>query len=118
MILEYVAHDALAEMRHSAAQVTTGTAVISRGLEDHASFATQAVRSTTEVTGAYRTVLACELLAAVRALRMGPEELPAVPAVAIFRRLAEQLPMIAADHPLGEEIARAEALLSDLPTAP
>jgi histidine ammonia-lyase len=113
MILEYVAHDALADMRHAAAQVTTGTAVISRGLEDHASFATQAARSTADVTGAYRTVLACELLAAVRALRMTPD-LPAIPAVTIFNRLADELPMIERDHPLSDEIAVAEGLLTGL----
>ncbi|MCO1658839.1 aromatic amino acid lyase [Pseudonocardia sp. S2-4] len=117
MILEYVAHDALAEMRHAAAQVTTGTAVISRGLEDHASFATQAVRSAAAVTGAYRTLLACELVGAVRALRMTTEALPPVPAVAIFHRLADELPGAPTDHPLGEEIRRAEALLDDLPTS-
>ncbi|WP_214402631.1 aromatic amino acid ammonia-lyase [Pseudonocardia lacus] len=117
MILEYVAHDALAEMRHAAAQVTTGTAVISRGLEDHASFATQAVRSAAAVIDAYRTVLACELVGAVRALRMSTEELPPVPAVAIFHRLAAELPGVEADHPLGEEIRRAEALLDDLPAS-
>jgi histidine ammonia-lyase len=115
MILEYVAHDALAEMRHAAAEVTTGTAVISRGLEDHASFATQAARSTASVVDAYRTVLACELVGAVRALRMTPGPLPRVPAIAIFGRLADELPAAEQDHSLGEEIARAEALLLDLP---
>ena len=117
MILEYVAHDALAEMRHAAAAVTTGTAVISRGLEDHASFATQAARSTAEVADAYRTVLACELVGAVRALRLANEELPRIPIAAIFHRLADVLPAIEDDHPLGEEIAGAEALLLDLDSA-
>ncbi|OZM80875.1 aromatic amino acid ammonia-lyase [Pseudonocardia sp. MH-G8] len=118
MILEYIAHDALAEMRNAAAAVTTGTAVISRGLEDHASFSTQAVRSTAAVTDAYRTVLACELVGAVRALRMANEALPQVPAAAIFHRLADELPRIAEDHPLGEEIGRAEELLLDLDARP
>ncbi|HWM04617.1 MAG TPA: aromatic amino acid ammonia-lyase, partial [Actinophytocola sp.] len=40
MILEYVAHDALATLRQAALPVTLGTAVVSRGVEDHASFAT------------------------------------------------------------------------------
>jgi histidine ammonia-lyase len=115
MILEYVAHDALAEMRQAASPVTTGTAVISRGLEDHASFATQAARSTAAVVDAYRTVLACELVGAVRALRMTREPLPHVPAIAIFSRLADELPAAEQDHSLGAEIARAEALLLDLP---
>ena len=47
MILEYVAHDTLAELRHAALPVTLGNAVVSRGLEDHASFSTQAARQAT-----------------------------------------------------------------------
>jgi len=111
MILEYVAHDALSQLRHAAAPVTLGTAVISRGLEDHASFSTQAARSTSAAISAYRTVLACELLGAVRALRLGAAELPCTPVGEAFRMAAEALPMIAEDHPLTEEIARAEQIV-------
>ncbi|WP_307842482.1 aromatic amino acid lyase [Streptomyces sp. RK75] len=113
MILEYVAHDALSRLRHAAAPVTLGTAVISRGLEDHASFSTQAARSTSAAIGAYRTVLACEFLGAVRALRMGSVELPAAPVAEACRTAAEALPMIAEDHTLTEEIARAESTLPE-----
>lgn len=63
MILEYVAHDALAELRHLAAPVTTGTAVISRGTEDHAAFATQAARLALRCVEPLEVVLACELVA-------------------------------------------------------
>lgn len=111
MILEYVAHDALSQLRHTAAPVTLGTAVISRGLEDHASFSTQAARSTTAAIGAYRTVLACELLGALRALRMSSAELPEAPVAEAFRTAEKALPMIPEDHPLTEEIARAEETL-------
>lgn len=52
MILEYVAHDALAQLRPAALPVTIGTAVVSRGLEDHASFATHAARQTGHATAA------------------------------------------------------------------
>ncbi|MGY1433675.1 aromatic amino acid ammonia-lyase [Streptomyces reniochalinae] len=112
MILEYVAHDALSQLRHAAAPVTLGTAVISRGLEDHASFSTQAARSTSAAIGAYRTVLACELLAAVRALRLRSGELPHAPVAEAFRIAAASLPMVAEDHPLTEEIAQAEQLVA------
>ncbi len=70
MILEYMSHDALAALRQAALPVTLGSAVVSRGLEDHASFSTQAARATTEVATAYTRVLACELVAAVRAQRL------------------------------------------------
>ncbi|GAA0922585.1 aromatic amino acid ammonia-lyase [Nonomuraea longicatena] len=64
MILEYVAQDALAELRHLAAPVTTGTSVISLGTEDHASFATQAARYALRCVEPLEIVLACELVAA------------------------------------------------------
>ncbi|WP_327093091.1 aromatic amino acid ammonia-lyase [Nonomuraea sp. NBC_01738] len=67
MILEYVAQDALAELRHLAAPVTLGTAVISLGTEDHAGFATQAARHTLAACEPLEIVLACERVAARRA---------------------------------------------------
>jgi len=81
MILEYVAHSASADIRRLAAPAALGSAVLSRGVEEHAGFSTQSARATTDVVGAYRTVLACELVAAVRALR-GPQlpDRPAGPA--------------------------------------
>ena len=114
MILEYVAHDALGELRHAAAPVTLGTAVISRGLEDHASFSTHAARSTAAAAGAYRTVLACELLGAVRALRLAGTELPEAPVAEAFRLATKRLPLIEHDHPLSDEVAEAERLVDDL----
>ncbi|MCW0214522.1 MAG: aromatic amino acid ammonia-lyase [Pseudonocardia sp.] len=114
MILEYVAHDALGQLRHAASPVTLGTAVISRGLEDHASFSTHAARSAHAAVAAYRTVLACELIAAVRALRMGETEPRGTVVGQAFRHAARSLPLIAEDHPLSEEIARAEALVGEL----
>lgn len=114
MILEYVSHDALSQLRHSAAPVTLGTAVISRGLEDHASFSTQAVRSTVAATEAYRTVLACELLAAVRALRLADAELPATPLRDAFALAVGRLPLVPADHSLSDEVRLAERLVEAL----
>ncbi|MGW8375154.1 aromatic amino acid ammonia-lyase [Streptomyces sp. ODS28] len=111
MILEYAAHDALSQLRHAAAPVTLGTAVISRGLEDHASFSTQAARSTSAAVGAFRTVLACELLGAVRALSMGDTELPDAAVAEAYRTAEKALPLVAEDHPLTEEIARAKEVL-------
>ncbi|MGN9784163.1 aromatic amino acid ammonia-lyase [Nonomuraea sp. ZG12] len=72
LILEYVAQDALAELRHLATPVTTGTAVISLGAEDHAGFATQAARHALRCVEPLEIVLACEHTAAARALH-GPK---------------------------------------------
>ncbi|GII55664.1 histidine ammonia-lyase [Planotetraspora thailandica] len=69
LILEYVAYDALATLRHLAAPVTLGGAVLSRSVEDHAGFGTQAARACLAAREPYEIVLACELVAAVRARR-------------------------------------------------
>ncbi len=74
LILEYVAQDALAELRHLAGPVTTGTAVISLGVEDHASFATQAARYALRCLEPLEIVLACERTAATRALHTPPPD--------------------------------------------
>ncbi|GAA0382781.1 histidine ammonia-lyase [Acrocarpospora corrugata] len=86
IILEYVAHDALATLRHLATPVTTGTAVLSRGVEDHAGFATQAARMCGATREPYEIVLACELLSAERALN-GPEPDRPIDIEAARRRL-------------------------------
>jgi histidine ammonia-lyase len=70
MVLEYVAHSALADVRRLATPAALGSAVLSRGVEEHAGFSTQSARATTDAVGAYRIGLGCELVAAVRALRM------------------------------------------------
>src|SRR5262249_32207934 len=44
MILEYVAHSAVADIRRFAAPAALGSAVLSRGVEEHAGFATQSAR--------------------------------------------------------------------------
>ncbi|WP_240974190.1 aromatic amino acid lyase [Nonomuraea composti] len=81
LILEYVAQDALADLRHLATPVTTGTAVISRGVEDHAGFATQAARHTLRCVEPLEIVLACERTAAARALH-APAQAPDRPLTA------------------------------------
>jgi len=75
MILEYVAHDGVASLRHASLPAALGSAVVSRGLEDHASFSSHAARLATATVPALRAVLAAELVAAVRALAMrtGPD---------------------------------------------
>ncbi|MCA1217998.1 aromatic amino acid ammonia-lyase [Streptomyces sp. 8L] len=111
MILEYVSHDALSRLRHAASPVTLGTAIISRGLEDHASFASQAAHSTAEAVSAYRTVLACELVGVVRALSLRAVELPDTPVAEALRRARQALPLVREDHPLTAEIAAAENIV-------
>jgi len=114
MILEYVAHDALAQLRQAALPVTLGTAVVSRGLEDHASFSTQAARQASAAAEAFRQVLACELVAAVRALRMHRAELVDVPARTALERVAAKLDPRIEDRSLTDDVARAADVLPEL----
>lgn len=114
MIVEYSAHAALADVRRLAAPVVFGGAVLSVGAEEHASFATQAARSSTGVVPAYRAVLACELLAAVRALRLRPAR-PAGRQLARLFRLAEaRLPDDGTDRPLDGDLAIAERIVEEI----
>ncbi|MGW0810564.1 aromatic amino acid ammonia-lyase [Nonomuraea sp. NPDC002799] len=85
LILEYVAQDALAELRHLATPVTTGTAVLSRGTEDHAGFATQAARHTLRCLEPLEIVLACERTAALRAFHTPEPDRPLTTALADAR---------------------------------
>lgn len=111
MILEYTANSALAEVRSCAvAPASAGHAVLSHGLEEAASFASQAARQAQRAADAYRTVLACELVVAVRALRMRPGP-PPEPA---FAMAAAVLPSGADDRPLTADVSTAAELLEEL----
>jgi histidine ammonia-lyase len=68
MIAEYVGADALARLRALAVPTTTGGISISRGLEEHASFAWQGAQQARDAVGHLRTLLALEHVAARRAL--------------------------------------------------
>jgi histidine ammonia-lyase len=113
MILEYSANSALAEIRASAAPASAGHAVLSRGLEEVASFASQAVRQAARATDAYGLVLACELVAAVRALRQRPGPLTA-PVLALLAHAAPGLSADAEDRPLTADVSAALGLLPAL----
>lgn len=107
MILEYTANSALAELRSSAAPASAGHAVLSRGLEEAASFAGQAARQTLRATDAYATVLGCELVSAVRALTLHSEP-PRMVALAVA---AAALPADTQDRPLTDDVTAAVRLL-------
>ncbi|MFF7142114.1 aromatic amino acid ammonia-lyase [Streptomyces nodosus] len=107
MILEYTAHSALAELHACASPASANHAVLSHGLEEAASFASQAVRQALRAADAYRTVLACELVVAVRASRLRT----APPAIPAFTRAAAVLPQGTEDRPLTADVAAAAELL-------
>jgi histidine ammonia-lyase len=111
MVLEYTASAALAELRQLAAPASLGTAVLSRGTEEHAAFSPQAARAAARMVPRLRTLLACELVAAVRALRQRGTE-PSGPELhAAYGQCLDRLPGGQDDHPLDADIAAAEQLI-------
>jgi histidine ammonia-lyase len=118
MILEYVAHAAIADIRRLAAPAALGSAVLSRGVEEHAGFSTQSARATTDVVPAYSLVLACELVAAARALRMRGIRPAPGPLADAFGQVTAALPAGLLDRPLDEDLAAAQQLLPGLAEIP
>jgi histidine ammonia-lyase len=100
----------VADIRRFAAPAALGGAVLSRGVEEHAGFATQSARATSDAAAAYRAVLACELISAIRALRLQGS----VPDGALrqaFDLADSALERAAADRPLDGDLSAAEAAL-------
>ena len=115
MILEYVAHSAVADIRRFAAPAALGGAVLSRGAEEHAGFATQSARATSDAVAAYRAVLACELIAATRALRMQDRGQDAGGGLRRAYELADSvLERATADRSLDDDLAAADGVLAGL----
>jgi histidine ammonia-lyase len=112
MIVEYVAASALAALRAAAAPSAVHTVVLSRGVEEDASFAATGASAALDSIGAYRTVIACELVVALRCLRMRATALPDGLADVVARCGA--LPGEVADRDLTGDIAAAETLLDQL----
>jgi len=114
MALEYVAHSALADIRRLASPAALGSAVLSRGLEEQANFSTQAARAATDTVAAYRIVLCCELVAAVRALGMRGRPPAPGPLRAGYDLATEALDPRTEDRPLDADVDAADRLLPAL----
>jgi len=114
MISEYVVQDLLTEIRVGMQPTAAGTLTISLGLEEHASFATQGARSLRTMTQLAPTLLAAELVAAVRALRLAPGRLTDGTARKAFDLAANTLDPSTDDRPLGDDLSRAAGLLPQL----
>ncbi|WP_052226342.1 aromatic amino acid ammonia-lyase [Microbacterium mangrovi] len=112
MLLEYNQAAAQAELRHSAQPASLGSVVISRGVENHSSFSTQAVGNLRRGLDAAFDVLACELLAALRAVELHGDRLdPQRPLGAFVAALVPLLGHDHADRSLSEDLAAARGYL-------
>jgi histidine ammonia-lyase len=116
MILEYVAQSAVADLRRFATPAALGSAVLSRGVEEHAGFSTQSARASTDAVAAYRAVLACELAAAIRVLRIQDRAPGGGPLRAAFDAADAVLDPRTADRPLDADLTAAEGLLGGYAT--
>ncbi len=111
MMLEWTAHAALAELRATAAPVVVGSSVVSRGQEDHVSSASQAARQLSRTVERYVTVLAVELVVAIRALRLAGVEPPTDAGREVARIASEELPSDLHDRELSTDLHVAGELL-------
>jgi histidine ammonia-lyase len=114
MMVEYVAAGAIAEIRAAAQPASVGTLVLSRGMEEDATFASQSALQLERSVAAYRVLLCCELVGAVRLLRQRGlhDRFTGVAGDAVA--LAADLPWDDDDRDLRGDLAAAGALLDDL----
>ncbi|MFD3969979.1 aromatic amino acid ammonia-lyase [Streptomyces cyaneofuscatus] len=112
MILEYAAGAALGDLRAFSAPASLGHAVLSRGVEEQASFASLGARQTLRACAAYRLVVGCELVAAVRALRQRDLRLDTgLPVGRAFQLADAVLDPELADRPLTDDVTTAAGML-------
>ena len=111
MILEWTAHAAMAELRATAAPVVVGASVVSRGQEDHVSAASQASRQLSRTVEHYLTVLAVELVTAVRALRISGRWPVTEAGQEVAALAGDRLPAELEDRELSSDVALASGLL-------
>jgi histidine ammonia-lyase len=114
MMVEYVAAGAIAEIRNAAQPAAAGTLVLSRGAEEDATFASQGVQQLERSIGAYRVLLCCELVGAMRLLRQRGLENRFGGVVGETVALASVLPRNVEDRDLRGDIALAESVLDDI----
>ena len=112
MVLEYTAAAALGTVRAAAIPAATQTAGLSRGIEQDATYAPLAADQLAEAIGAARVLVAVELVAAVRAIRLRGLTLPAPLAGAW--RVCDEMPTDMDDRDLTEDVRLAERLLDPL----
>ncbi|WP_449283754.1 aromatic amino acid lyase [Leucobacter sp.] len=110
MIVEYVSASAMGEVLAAAAPVSTQSAVLSCGVEDDATFAPTALGKLQRALDGYETMVACEILVAVRALRLqGPPRLSS--GLARLLEIAGELPEDLEDRDLRPDVEIATRLI-------
>ena len=114
MAVEYTAAAAMGAVRAAAVPAGLQTAELSRGVEQDAGFAPLSVAQLEEALVASRVVVAVELVAAVRSLRLQRKTAPL--ALQPVWRLCQDLPAEMADRDLTADLRIAGELLPRLTT--
>src|SRR6185437_14502278 len=114
MMVEYVAAGAIAEIRNAAQPAAAGTLVLSRGAEEDATFASQGAQQLERSIAAYRVLLCCELVGAVRLMRQRKLNTQFTGVVGDALALVADLPRNDEDRDLRGDITAAASLLDDL----
>lgn len=113
LICEYVAASVVGAIRANAQPAGLQSVTVSRGVEEDASFASLAAARAMDVARDHRQLIACELLAAVRALRLQSGR-PRIGLVEDLLDAAAALPRSAADRDLTDDLAIAVGLIPAL----
>jgi histidine ammonia-lyase len=116
MVVEYVAASALGSLRSLAVPAGAQSVTLSRGVEEDASFASLAARGALNAAPTYRTLVACELVAAVRAVRMRRDHVDRDhgPALDSVLELCDALDPALVDRDLTADIEVADTLVDAL----
>ncbi len=112
MVVEYVAAAALGDLRAAAAPASTQSITLSRGIEDTASFASLAARQLLTAADRYQLLVGCELVAALRAVRISKPALTTAQSRAV--ELCAGLSPVLDDRDLTGDIEIAQALIPRL----
>lgn len=115
MIVEYSAASALAELRALATPAGIQAVTLSRGVEEDASFATLAARQALEAVSRFRAVLAAELVASLRCLRMQGAQPPSLRTAMAFLDERDGGVPDMHDRDLTSDLLLAEELVDALP---
>ncbi len=115
MIVEYSAASALAELRALATPAGIQAVTLSRGVEEDASFATLAARQALESVSRFRAVLAAELVASLRCLRMQGSHPPALASALAYLDERDGGVPDMHDRDLTYDLILAEELVDGLP---
>ncbi len=114
MMVEYTAHAAAAEARSLAMPMATQNVWASLGVESHASLAATAARHAEGLLEAMETLVATELVVAVRALRVAGRTPEGEETRALFEAAARAITPEMADRAFGRDIERARGALAQL----